>query len=153
MLYEGKGVVKDIEKAKRLLEEADSKDVSEAAYSLAFNYLDDRGVFQFDEINGLAYLMRAIDLGNIDAALYCGDIFAEGRFGTQDLEVAIECYRLAAVQNNLDGMIYLGYHLVSVGKVREGFQWLKKAKAMGDERADGLLKRLREEYGVDDAGI
>jgi TPR repeat protein len=95
-----------------------------------------------DMKEGLAWLRKAADQGNMEAQALLGLAYFRGRGVDKDAQVAAKWLRPAAEKGYPRAEGLLGHVLISAEAVRnaeEGARWVKKAAGDGDAYAQSLL--------------
>ncbi|MEZ5667939.1 MAG: hypothetical protein R3F55_11000 [Alphaproteobacteria bacterium] len=105
-------------------------------------YLEGRGGTQ-DQTKALDYLQRAVDLGNVDAALRAGRLLRDGTPGmAPDLAAAMRYFTIAADAGNGGAWIELGRMQEQAGGLDAAADSYLKALAAGETGGAGQLYRL-----------
>jgi TPR repeat protein len=106
-------------------------------------------------VKGDALLLKAGELGSLEAQRDLGALFATGNWtGPRDSVRAVEWYRHAAERGHADAQYNLGFmYLLGEGVQAdpdEGLRWLRTSAEQGDEQSVRLLADLYRNglYGV-----
>ena len=82
---------------------------------------------------------RAVELGNVDAMVNLGCMYANGDGVKLDNKKATQLYRMAAVRGHAIAQKNLAQHLLRDGKREEGFKLLRLAAEQGLTLAETLV--------------
>lgn len=124
----GYGVKKNIDTARRYYIDAAKNGNAIAQYALALQFLDSRD--SRNKKMGLIWLTKSADKGNPKAQLLLAELYFRGGLIHTDAEKAKELGELAAKQNYLPAMVFLGGMARKQGDTRLSMEWfLQAAKA------------------------
>lgn len=132
----------NIEEALRWHYNAAELGLAEAQYDLAVIWYNEAGVK--GNYEAAAYwLSKAADQGFTAAQDQLAYMYETGTGVEKSDEQAMKWWRLAAEKGYAVSQSELGRLLIKLGRYDEGFEWLSKADAQGDERAAAYLRRYQ----------
>lgn len=144
MLYSGRGVPRDFEKAARLFLAAARQGNIEAQKKLADMYLRGEGVEQ-DAMEAYWWLRTATAEGDPEASYSLGEFFYSGPMEHRDLELAASWFLLAAVRDHAEGAFRAGSMFENgegnTPNIKQAIRWYQRAADRGHE---GAILRLEE---------
>lgn len=128
----------------------------QAQYQLGLAYLSGSGVAK-DEATGVAYIRKAIDSGNPDAAFSLSLMYRDGKGVPKDAAKARQWLLTAARRGSPGAQFMLGMNYTLARKThrdyKQGIPWLERAAYQGFARAYtvlGVMHQLGLGFPVDD---
>jgi TPR repeat protein len=149
MLNEGRGVEKNSDEARALLEASAEQGNMHAKYHLGVMYEYGRGGLK-QNFNRAADLYEEAVKGRVlDAMYYLGLMYVQGRGRTQDSHRAIELFKMAAVKSHAPSLYALG-KMYFDGEGTDidyslAASYFKKAGAQEDPRVREIADREAEQ--------
>lgn len=152
MYLNGEGTNIDESQALYWFTQAANAGVVEAMYTLGIMYEQGLGTEKNDDL-AFSYYLRAADGGYNDAQYRLGTIYLEGLLGKEtNIQLAIEMFKLAANEHNVDALFNLGYlyaephYAIQDGK--KAVHYYKRAALLGDRDAKIRLAELYESGNI-----
>lgn len=132
--YNGEGTSVDyVEAAKWYKDAADNNGIGNSAHSLAFMYLNGKGV-EKNERTAMQYFLIAAQKGIIQAQRIVSNEYISGEYFEQDYEAARMWMEKAAEQGDPEAQFTLGrYYMSDLGfnSDQKSFEWFMKAAQQG----------------------
>ncbi|MET1257514.1 tetratricopeptide repeat protein [Aliikangiella maris] len=152
--YYGRGVEKNIEKAKELMFRArDIGDYSKASYALGLIFNDSNNI-----VESIRFLKEAVNFGEYKAAYKLGKIYLDIFEDQEDVELAIKYFELAS-ENKISRAFYqlvkLHIALYNMSKDKQyivkAFEYVERCKATDSKLSDELSKLINRATSISDS--